>query len=314
MASVDHSVTPRIALTAIRVVRAARGSTHASGSAHVTYHGMRTGPSSISSIRTHPHVAACSRGLITGAPATSVPVVRRHTATESRQIHRSNTIPTTTRTTQPSVWNVRMSTTCEPTAAGESQPEWLARSSIPSVGSCSWKNGREKASEIATARPTCVIAGRQRCSGGRRAMHHTSSKINGNPAVALTSAPTVRSATAGISRCDTTHANAAAIVSATSTSLWPLATEGYTTTGFAPKATSANAVRSGHSRRTVHTIKAHVVRLATSASVRYASTCDDGRAANHVDKPLDSADHAGPYTARVLTHIGPTNRHRASVG
>jgi len=116
-------VTPRIALTASSVVRAARGSTHASGNAHVTYHGISTGPSSISSISTQPQVAACSRGLITGAPATSVPVVRRQTATDKRQIHRRSTMPITTRTTHPSVWNVRMSTTCDPTAAGDSQPE-----------------------------------------------------------------------------------------------------------------------------------------------------------------------------------------------
>jgi len=218
-------VTPRIALTASSVVRAARGNTQASGSAHVTYHGIRTGPRSISSISTHPHVAACSRGLMTGAPATSVPVVRRQTAADNRQIQIRSTIPITTRTTQPSVWNVRMSTRCEPTAAGDSQPEWLARSSIPSVGSCNWKNGNENTSEIATASPTWVIAGRQRCSGGRRAMHQTSRRISGSPAVALISAPNVRSATAGISRCETTQANAAAIVSATSTSLCPLATE-----------------------------------------------------------------------------------------
>ena len=36
------------------------------------------------------------------------------------------------------------------------------------------------------------------------------------------------------------------IASATSRSLCPLATEWNNTTGFAPNATSANAVRSGH--------------------------------------------------------------------
>ena len=36
------------------------------------------------------------------------------------------------------------------------------------------------------------------------------------------------------------------IASATSRSLCPLATEWNSTTGFAPNATSANAVRSGH--------------------------------------------------------------------
>ena len=57
-------------------------------------------------------------------------------------------------------------------------------------------------------------------------------------------------------------------MSATNRSLWPLATEWKTTTGFAPNAASANAVRSGHRRCTVHTIKAHVRRLATSATMR----------------------------------------------
>ena len=57
-------------------------------------------------------------------------------------------------------------------------------------------------------------------------------------------------------------------MSATNRSLCPLATEWNTTTGFAPNAASANAVRSGHRRCTVHTIKAHVRRLATSATMR----------------------------------------------
>src|SRR4029078_9933281 len=115
-----HAGPRRIESTARRVVRAVFGNTQASGSAHVTYHGSRIGPSNIKSINTHPHVAACSREVMSGAPATSVPVVRRHTATDRRQIHRTSTTPATTRTTHPSVWKVRMSTTCDPTAAGDS--------------------------------------------------------------------------------------------------------------------------------------------------------------------------------------------------
>ena len=99
-------------------------------------------------------------------------------------------------------------------------------------------------------------------------MHHTSNSSKGSPAVAFTSAPIVRSPIAGISLCDTTSAKAPAIVSATSMSLCPLATEWNTTTGFAPNATSAKAVRSGHRRRTVHTITAQVARLAKIAIMR----------------------------------------------
>jgi len=201
------------------VVRAVFGNTQASGSAHVTYHGSRIGPSNIKSISTHPHVAACSREVMSGAPATSVPVVRRHTATDRRQIHRTSTTPATTRTTHPRVWKVRMSTTCDPTAAGDSHPEWPASSSMPSVGSRNWKKGSANAMVIAAARPTCVTTTRHRCPGGRRATHQTSNRISGRPAVAFTSAPRVSSATAGISRRDTTSANAPAIVNATSTSL-----------------------------------------------------------------------------------------------
>jgi len=72
-------------------------------------------------------------------------------------------------------------------------------------------------------------------------------------------------------------------------------------------------VRSGQSRRTVQTISTQVARLATIATSRYASTWVAGRARSDVDRPLDSADHAGPYTARVLTQIEPTNFHSGSL-
>ena len=165
---------------------------------------------------------------------------------------------------------------------------------MPSVGSCSWKKGAENAAVIAAARPTCVMPTRQRSSGLRRAMHHTSSSSNGRPAVALISAPIVSRAIAGISLCETTSANALAIMSATSMSLCPLATAWNTTTGFAPNATSAKAVRSGQRRRTVHTITAHVARLASSAIIRYASTCASGRARSQVESQPDNEDHTGP--------------------
>ena len=73
-------------------------------------------------------------------------------------------------------------------------------------------------------------------------------------------------------------------------------------------------MRSGHRRRTVHTITAQVARLASSAIIRYASTCASGRARSQVESQPDSEDHTGPYTAGVLTQIGPTNFHSASVG
>jgi len=287
-------VTPSSELTAIRAVRGAFGNTHARGRTHTTYQGISTGPNSMSSSNAQPQVAACSRGIITGAHARSVPVVRRHTVRASRQMATARMTAATTRTTQPIVWNVTTSSRRAPTAAGASHPSCPASSSMPSVGSCHWKNGAANAAVINAARPTWVMPTRQRSSGLRRAMHHTSSSNNGRPAVALIKAPIVSSAIAGISLCETTRANALAIMSATNRSLCPLATAWNTTTGFAPNATSAKAVRSGQRRRTVHTITAQVARLASRAIIRYASTCASGRARSQVESHPDSEDHTGP--------------------
>ena len=104
----------------------------------------------------------------------------------------------TMRTTQPSVWNVSRSTSRSPTAAGASQPSWPASSSMPSVGSCSWKYGSENAAVIATARPTCVMRRPPAVLGLDAARCTTRASSNrGSTAVALTSAPSVSTAIAG---------------------------------------------------------------------------------------------------------------------
>ena len=63
--------------------------------------------------------------------------------------------------------------------------------------------------------------------------------------MAFTSAPSARTAIAGSSRPRTSSANAVATASATTRSLWPLETAWNSTTGFAPKATIAKAIRRG---------------------------------------------------------------------
>ena len=145
--------------------------------------------------------------------------------------------------------------------------------------------------------------------GGARAMHHTSSRINGRPAVALTRAPNVSSATAGISRCETTSANAAAIMSATNRSLWPLATAWKTTTGFAPNATSANAVRSGQRRCTVHTIKAHVEE---ARDQRHHAIGVDLRGRPCVEPRREPARQASTTPARTPRGCSPRSGRRTS--
>ncbi len=235
------------------------GKTHTSGIAHTTYQGKSTGPRSVRSTSAHPHAAACSRGVI------SPPAARRHTARASTARHASSSTAAATLITQPSVWNVSASNPRASTLTGASQPSCPASSSIPSVGSCSWKYGSDNAIVIAAGTPIAASAVRRRRSRGTLPMHHTTSSSSGSTAVAFTSAPSVRTAIASSRRSATTNANAPAIASATSRSLCPLATEWNRITGFAPKATSANTVRSGQSRRTVHTITPQVARLAAIA-------------------------------------------------
>jgi len=88
----------------------------------------------------------------------------------------------------------------------------------------------------------------------------------------LINAPSASTATADRLRSRTSSRNPRAIESATSTSLWPLATAWNSTTGFNPKAATANAARPGLTRSAADAITAIVARLANPASHRYAST------------------------------------------
>jgi hypothetical protein len=111
--------------------------------------------------------------------------------------------------------------------------------------------------------------------------------------VALISAPIVSATTAATSQRLATKPTATTIAKATSRSLCPLATEWNSTIGFAPKAASAYAVRSGRSRLVTTTIATHVARLAAIAISRYASTWSTGFGRTS-DSAVDSVVHAGP--------------------
>jgi len=100
-------------------------------------------------------------------------------------------------------------------------------------------------------------------------------------------------ATAADSRLETSNAYALTIASATSRSLCPLATAWNSTTGLAPNAARAKAVRFGETRRTTQTITPHVERLAVIEMNRYASTKSVGRDRTF-DRSAENDVHAGP--------------------
>ena len=79
----------------------------------------------------------------------------------------------------------------------------------------------------------------------------------------------------------------------TSTSLWPLATEWKSTTGFNPNATTAKAVREGQTRRVVSRIKATVARLAATASQRYVAMTEAVEWVRRAIRP-ETLVHSGP--------------------
>jgi hypothetical protein len=245
------------------VVRGILGRSQAIGSAHTTYQGRSTGPSSASSTRTQPHAAPSSKGS-RGEPA----VERRHTSRASAATAASSTSPKTRRTTHPSVPNDSQSSTRPKTAEGASQPSCVESCTIPRLGSRSWRYGTANASAISTAAPPCTRSARRRPSAGRDATTHTRSSSSGSAAVAFTSVPSASTTTAASGCRQTTKPSAPTTARATSRSLCPLATEWNSTTGLAPNAASAKAVLSGRSLRATRTIAAQVARLAPTASQR----------------------------------------------
>ena len=101
-----------------------------------------------------------------------------------------------TRATTPSVSPLIASRTRRKNLEGASHPSCEESSSIPSVGSCSWKKGAATIATIATATPVCAAPVRSRSERGRRQTTQTTSSSSGKNAVALISAPHVRIATA----------------------------------------------------------------------------------------------------------------------
>jgi len=280
-------VTPSIELAASRAVLGTRGSAHTKGNPHTTYHGRRIGPRSRRSTSDHPHTAACS------CPDKPTVDARRHTARAIDQPPQARRPSAPSLTTRPKEWKVTTSTARATTLDGANQPDWPANPSIPSVGSRNWTYGTAKNRPIPAASPTRETNATRRSSGGRRATHQTSSMMSGNSAVTLMSAASVRTATAADSRLDTSNAYALTIASATSRSLWPLAAAWNSTTGLAPNAASAKAVRSGQSRRTTQTITPQVERLAAIEMNRYASTASIGLG-RILDNSAENDVHAGP--------------------
>jgi hypothetical protein len=244
--------------------RAARGSSHTSGMAHTTYHGSSTGPMSMSMSRIQPQEAPLPRGDRLRA--------RLPTSTPSAVMQKTRSSPNPIRTTHPSRWKLVASTIRRRNRDGASHCSCVASLSIPSVGSWRCRYGAAATKHTTAAAPRWVTSARRRSSGGRRATQYTISRMSGRTPVALMRAPTDRETMAGSSLPRTRNASATAIDSATSRSLCPLATESNRTTGFAPKATTANAARDGHTWRAVHPTTRTVPMLATIAITRYAFT------------------------------------------
>ncbi len=232
-----HWDTVRASPVPISTIRGTRGSNQASGSAHVTYQGSRTGPSSIRQSNPHPQDAPTSGARISGARRTSVRPIRK-SAPSSRT-------GSTIRGTNPSVSPDTASNTRWSSLEGASQPSWPASSSPPSVGSLAFRNGSAASRPSTTADPTCGASERTRCPRSARAataIHHSSS---GTAAVTLINAPSASAIVAHSSRPANTSAIADAIDSATRRSLWPLAALWNSTTGFSPTSAAAKASREG---------------------------------------------------------------------
>jgi len=280
-------VTPSIALAASIVIRGTLGSTHTKGNPHTMYQGRRTGPRSRRSTNAHPQTAPSSF-------PDMLPIdVRRQTARASDQTPHANRHSAPRLTTHPNVWKVTPSTTRAIALVGANQPLRLANPTIPSVGSRSWKYGKARTKAIPAERPTRDTNAARRSSGARRATHQTSSRMSGKTAVTLMSAVNVRTATAAASRFERSNAYALTIPSATRRSLCPLATEWNRTTGLAPNAASAKAVRCGQTRWTTQTITPHVRRLAPIEMNRYAWTSSIGLG-RIFDRAAERDVHAGP--------------------
>jgi len=225
----------------------------------------------------------------------------------------ATTIANAIRGTNPSVSPEIASNTRRKNLDGASQPSCDASSRPPRVGSSVFANGQAASRAMPAASSTCGATARTRSPRGRRAataIHHNRS---GTPPVTFTSAPSASATVAHSSRPEKTRAIAAAIATATSRSLWPLAALWNRTTGFRPTTATANASRSGRTRRTRPATTKTVARLAAIAITRNAATYAPTSSATRATS-AETWVHSGPYTAGVSTHFGPTNADRASFG
>ena len=168
---------------------------------------------------------------------------------------------------------------------GASHPSCDESSSIPSVGSCDWRNGNATTSTMAAPKAAWVTAARRRSPGGRRQATQTTRSTSGRNAVAFTSAPHVTTAIAQWVRPASTHQAATAIARATKRSLWPLPADWKRMTGLSPNAATAKAARPGRTRRHTAAITNVVARLAPIAISRKVSTSTSSRDEVRVTAP-----------------------------
>jgi len=95
--------------------------------------------------------------------------------------------------------------------------------------------------------------------------------------------------------------------------LWPLPADWKRTTGFSPNTAAANAARSGRTRPARPATTNSVARLAPTATDRNA-LISPGTLSTMAVTPAERAVNAGPYTAGVDLHFGPTKGARGSSG
>ncbi len=251
----------------------------------------------------HAHAVPCV--------ASDTDRARRTSHAARRAIDASRVSAKTTRATTPSASPETASSTRRTNLDGASHPSCLASSSIPRLGSEVCRKGAAAASAIAPATPTCASAARVRRPGSDRATATSTSSSSGTAAGAFTSVPSASTAVASSSCPSSSSASEPTIASATSRSLWPLATDWNTTAGLSPNAAIANASREGRTRRTSRARTAITPRLAATAISRNATMAPLTEPAIRTTSDERSVN-SGPYTAGVSSHFGPTKRATAS--
>jgi hypothetical protein len=318
--STDRAITP---------VRGTAGRSQPSGSSHTAYQGSSTGESSVKARRPHAQVAPSSVAHASAsAPAARARPASAPAAPAAHRAVRTTSAANTTTNAAANTSRTAVSTAELPDSApsvarknrvGASHPSWVARFAMPSVGSSVWKNGAANSATSPPHTAACAASAPTRLPGGRRQTDATTSSPTATKAVAFTSAPSVRSAVPASSSPSpggppaaarsgrlATRASVAATASPTSRSLWPPPTACHTKTGFHPTSATANAALAGAIRPATRATTRTVAPPATAAMAlnRYRSATG---LRSHRVRPAESIVKAGPYTAGVSRHMGPTN-------